>query len=119
MRRSVHNPQPSEAAIQTAVLQHWRIFGVPGSLVAAIPNANAHGQSGLTTGLYDLLVIGGSVRIGFIELKRIGGRTSQAQRDFADILSRAGIRHAIAFGRDEPITILEQWGICRETSGER
>ena len=113
------SPQPSEKEIQAAVLAHWRVLGLPGTLVAAIPNAYAHGQPGLTEGLFDLLVIGGSVRIAFLELKRIGGRTSQAQRDFADILSRAGIRHAIAFGRDEPITILEQWGICRETSRER
>jgi hypothetical protein len=112
-------PEPSEKQIQTAVLTHWRTFGVPGSLVAAIPNARAAGQSGLTPGLYDLLVIGGSVRIAFLELKKIGGKTSQAQRDFADILSRAGIRHAVAYGRDEPIVILEQWGIVKETTHER
>ena len=54
-RRNIFAPR--EGLIQAAVVEHWLKLGVPGSLVAAIPNANAHGQPGLTRGLPDLLVI--------------------------------------------------------------
>ena len=51
---------------------------MPGSLVAAIPNAFAHGQPGLTRGLPDLLVIAPQLGrlTGFIELKTETGRMS-------------------------------------------
>jgi VRR-NUC domain len=105
--------EPSEKEIQAAILRHWRTFGVPGTLVAAIPNARAFGQPGLTAGLFDLLVIAPDFGVGFIELKTKPGRLSPAQMDFREILLRAGIPHAICHGRDEPIMVLEQWGVVR------
>ena len=105
--------EPSEKQIQTAVINHWKMFGNPDTLVAAIPNAGALGQPGLTKGLSDLLVIGGNVRVGFIELKRKGGKTSDAQREFLQLLDRRDVANAITWGRDEPIAILEDWGIVK------
>ena len=49
---------PRESDIQSAVLEHWKTLGRPMTLVAAIPNAGAMGQPGLTCGLPDLLVMG-------------------------------------------------------------
>ncbi len=40
-----------ESAIQSAVVEHWRVLGLPNTLVAAIPNAGALGQAGLNAGL--------------------------------------------------------------------
>jgi transcriptional regulator with XRE-family HTH domain len=111
--------EPSEDATTAAVLAHWRILGVPGSLVAAIPNKKAHGQPGLTKGLPDLLVISPTLgpSAGFIELKRErGGRMSGDQKSIRDLLIERGAPYALAKGRDEPIRILEEWGAVRRSA---
>lgn len=104
-----------EAEIQKAVIDHWRALGLPGTLVAAIPNQRAHGQYGLTPGLADLLCIGGG-RVGFLELKAEKGKPSQPQLDFKDLCGTNGVPHAITYGRDEPIRILEEWGLVRRSN---
>ena len=117
-RRRSHIFAPSEGLIQAAVIDHWKLLGVPGSLVAAIPNANAHGQPGLTKGLPDLLVI--SPRLGrltgFIELKAENGVPSDDQLAIRRIVKDRGIPYAMTWGRDEPIRVLEDWGAVRRTT---
>ena len=102
-----------ESAIQAAVCAHWRVFGTAHTLVAAIPNAAAKGQAGLTRGLPDLIVIGGRVRIGFLELKVETGRLSLDQKLFRNLCAFVGIEFVTAYGRDEPIEVLERWGVVR------
>jgi hypothetical protein len=106
-----------ERDIQSAVLDHWLKLGTPDSLVAAIPNARAFGQPGLTPGLFDLIVIGdlvGGAKIGFIELKRDAKATlSPHQTAFKSLLLRHGILYAVTHGRDQPIQALETWGAVR------
>jgi len=108
---------PLERDIQAAVLEHWRLLGWANTLVAAIPNAGAMGQPGLTPGLPDLLVIGPRLPsgcIGFIELKRDRkSPRTDAQRRFAQLSLELGIPYAVCFGRDEPIRILERWNVIR------
>jgi hypothetical protein len=107
---------PCEREIQAAVLAHWRSLAVPGTLVAAVPNAGALGQPGLHRGLFDLVVIGGPFlrgRTGWLELKTAKGRVSDHQKTFKDICIHAGVPYAITFGRDEPIRVLEEWGVVR------
>ena len=111
-------PQPREAAIQAAVMTHWKLLGEPDTLVACIPNQNPHGQPGLTPGLADLIVIGprvpGSCRVGFIELKRDSkAPLSPAQGEFAQLCRKLGVPHRVTRGRDEPIAVLRDWGIVR------
>lgn len=108
---------PRESAIQSAVMDHWRSLGLPGTLVAAVPNAGALGQAGLTAGVSDLLVLGGLVRIGFIELKRDGGVESDAQKAFRQRCEHLAIPCVVTFGRDEPIAVLERWEIVRRQVG--
>lgn len=108
---------PLEKEIQAAVVEHWRTLGLPNTLVAAIPNAYAHGQPGLTRGLADLLVIGPDIPAypcGFIELKRDerAERTDE-QWKFAKLCFELGIPYAVTFGRDQPIALLERWGLVR------
>lgn len=105
--------EPQERDIQAAVIAHWRLCGCPNTLVAAIPNQFSHGMAGLTPGLSDLIVFGGNVVIGFLELKAKGGRLSAAQRSFIALLDKCGIKNAVTFGRDQPIAVLEQWGVVR------
>lgn len=106
---------PREAAIQASVIEHWQAFGLPNTLVAAVPNANAHGQAGLTKGLFDLVVmsptLGGAT--GWLELKADDGTLSQAQRAVRMTMIRLGVPYAVAYGRDQPIDVLELWGAVR------
>jgi hypothetical protein len=107
---------PSEDDITVAVLQHWLTLGVPGSLVAAIPNKRAFGQVGLTPGLPDLMVITpklGAVT-GYIELKREGGKLSDGQLAIRAFMAMRDIPYALCVGRDEPIRVLEAWGAVRQ-----
>lgn len=116
-RRMVAKVPMKESAIQAAVLQHWRLFGRPHTLVAAIPNQFAAGQPGLTKGLPDLLVIGGNVRIAFVELKVATGRLSYEQKLFRNLCAFVSIPFVDTYGRDAPIAVLEAWGVVRPQVG--
>jgi hypothetical protein len=119
MARRRNSVAPRESLIQAAVVDHWRTLGQPRTLVAAIPNANAHGQPGLTKGLPDLMVIGPRVpgNIAFIELKREPkSPVSEAQRDFAALCRGHDIDVVITVGRDEPIRVLEGWGVIKRAA---
>lgn len=121
--RDFFAPPPLEKEIQAAVIDHWRTLGRNMTLVAAIPNANAHGQPGLTPGLPDLLVMGpdipGGQPIAFMELKRDRRArrkmtpTEEAQANFATLCAKLGILCPTVYGRDEPIAYLEKWNIVR------
>jgi hypothetical protein len=103
----------TEKQIHAAVIEHWLACGVKDSLVATIPNERAHGQAGLTKGLPDLLVMAPGLGVGFIELKRKGGKLRPEQERFRDLCNAIGVRYSATFGRDEPISILEAWGVVR------
>jgi hypothetical protein len=106
--------EPSEKSIHAAVIAHWRRFGLPGTLVATIPNERAAGMAGLTKGLADLLVMAPGLPVGFIELKRrVGGRLSEAQLDFKMQCANVGAPYALTYGRDEPIEVLRAWGVVK------
>jgi hypothetical protein len=105
---------PTERQIQEATLNHWRLLGLPNTLVAAIPNHFSHGQPGLTRGLADLLVLAPELPVAFIELKRDDDSDiSDEQRNFGKLCVQLGIPYTVAHGRDEPIRILEEWGVVR------
>ena len=107
----------TEEDIQRATIEHWRALGVPGSLVAAVPNRRAFGQAGLTPGLFDLIVLSPTLgaQTGWLELKTAKGRLSPAQSAFRDTLIGLGTPFAITYGRDEPIKVLEAWGAVRRS----
>jgi hypothetical protein len=107
---------PTEKQIQAAVIEHWRQFGLPGSLVAAIPNAGAFGQPGLTRGLPDLLVVVPDSRIvRFVELKKDSKSwLSPDQIAIREIMRDAGISVFTTSGRDQPIRVLEELGVVRK-----
>jgi hypothetical protein len=108
---------PSEDDITAAVVDHWRLLGVPSSLIASIPNKRAFGQPGLRRGLADLLVLSPELPVGFIELKRDwDSDISDPQRDFGSLCTRLGIPYAVCIGRDEPIKLLEAWGAVRRAA---
>ena len=99
---------PREGLIQAAVLAHWRALAVPGSLVAAVPNAKPHGIAGLTPGLFDLVVMSPTLgdRTGWLELKAEDGELSDDQNKIKLIMIARGIPYAVTWGRDQPIQVL-------------
>lgn len=106
----------SEAQITAAVIAHWRSLAIPGTLVTSIPNAGAMRQHGLSKGLPDLMVVGGPFlrdRTGFIELKTDSGKLRAEQITVGNILILNGIPYAVTYGRDQPIALLERWGVVR------
>lgn len=106
-----------EAEIQSAVIKMWRSIGRPHTLVACLPNARAFGQPGLTKGLPDLIVIGGTIGIGLIELKTSTGRLSAEQKAIADLCEHHMLHHKVAYGLDEALRILTDWGVLRAYRG--
>lgn len=106
----------TEAQIQAAVIAHWKAFGLPGTLVAAVPNAGAFRQPGLKRGLFDLVVMGGGFlqgRTGWLELKTAKGVLGPHQIEFKMFCIDNAIPYAVAVGRDEPISVLEEWKVVR------
>jgi hypothetical protein len=96
-RREDYFIDPSEDALQTVVLEHWKMLGVAGSLVAAIPNKKARGQARLTPGLRDLKVLMpllGSTT-GFIELKTTRGRLSADPRTIGNLMMGCCLPYAV------------------------
>lgn len=106
-----------ESHITKGVMDHWRTLGLPRTLVASIPNMGARGQYGLTKGLPDLMVLGDFMGVGFIELKAEKGRMSPSQVEFQSLCRELGIEHRVTWGRDDPIAVLEEWGIVRRQAG--
>jgi len=106
---------PRERDIQASLLEYWRVLGVAGSLVAACPNAHSHGQAGLTPGLFDLVVLSPKLgdRTGWLELKRSDGKLSTAQNTFRLMLIALGAPYTVAYGIDQAIRALEEWGAVR------
>lgn len=103
----------TEAQIHKAVVAHWKALALPNTLVATLPNMGAMGQYGLTKGLPDLMVIAPGLPVGFIELKSARGKLGIDQAAFGNLCQAVQCRHAITYGRDEPIRVLEAWGAVR------
>jgi hypothetical protein len=103
-----------ESDIQKAVMDCWRKMGFPGTFIGAIPNQNAFGQAGLTKGLPDLILIGPKLH-GYLELKTDVGKLSGPQQEFKSLCIAAGIPFFVTYGRDQPITLLEELGIVRKS----
>jgi hypothetical protein len=53
------------------------------------------------------------MRPHFLELKRRGGRLTDAQDDFAQWCTGNGCPHRIAYGYEEAVKILRDWGALR------
>jgi hypothetical protein len=117
MARKRNSFAPSEDEITAAVVDHWKAFGVPGSMVASIPNKRAFGQPGLKRGLADLLIFAPGLPVGFIELKRDwNSPISDEQLDFGALCQKLAIPYAVCVGRDEPIRMLEAWSVVRRAA---
>jgi hypothetical protein len=106
---------PTEPELTAALITRWRWFGLPGSLVAAVPNRRAFGQVGLTPGLADLIVMSPILRekTGWLELKTTNGRLSGPQHEFGRVCRDLGVPYAVCYGLDSAIEQLRKWGALK------
>jgi hypothetical protein len=106
---------PTEKQLQRMILDYWRGAGLPGTRVAAIPNAGALGQSGLTRGLPDLLAYGPHVRgaVLFIELKTAKGTLSDYQKQIHAEMDAIDVSVVVCRSFEEAHDVLVNWRICK------
>jgi len=69
---------------------------------------------GLEPGFPDLLLIGPSGQIAFMEVKREGGELSEKQLEWEDALAKRGLSIAVVYSVDDAISALIKWGWIRE-----
>lgn len=68
-------------------------------------------RMGLYPGITDIGVVDDNCVIGFIEVKKPGGRLSENQRDFRNFCLQKGYRHGIVYSLDDAINLVKRWGI--------
>lgn len=113
-------PVPTEEAIHRSVVELLRRAVRPGVAWTHMPagEARAKGLGGKLKGLGtkpgwpDLLLVSGGQLYG-LELKRPGGRVSPAQTAAHAELAAAGATIGVAYGLDEAIEQLKDWGMIK------
>lgn len=122
--------QYPEAAIQKAVVDHLRARGVAGLVYWHMPSGAFFGgkrsrkgksiQGGIMKGIgwrpgvSDLILVHAG-KIFALEIKALGGRTSEAQLQFISDMEKAGAFTCVAEGLDAALKTLETWGLLRGT----
>lgn len=112
--------QPSEAVIHKAVCAHLTKRAKSGVVWLHPPNGEARQMvtgarlkaMGVLPGAADLLFWHNGASYA-LELKRTGGRLLKGQRTFLQAFEAAGGTWAVAYGLDEALDILTQWGLIR------
>lgn len=113
-------PTPTEEVTHRAVVAHLERRAVPGLLYWHTPNGELRRPAaggrlramGSRAGIPDLLLMRAG-QLYALELKRDGGRVSDAQREAMAELSAAGAIVAVAYGLDEALAQLTAWGLLR------
>jgi hypothetical protein len=119
-RRKTSIPLSEEDRLQSTVVQHWRLRGARGSVLAAIPNGGARAYStaarlkacGVLSGVPDLMAVAQS-RVSFIELKAKRGRLSPAQTEIIARLREAGVEVLVSKDLGEVLVFLEARGVLK------
>ena len=121
MRRWLH-----EDAIQRAVFEHLAVRGVP-RLFAFHPanggyrlpvEAGRLKGLGVRPGVPDVVAVHRG-QVYAIELKREGGRATDAQLQAIEEIRAAGGQAQICHGLDCALALLEGWGLLRGRAGGR
>jgi hypothetical protein len=110
-----------EHAIQRTVIDLLRMVGIPNLVVFHVPNGGKRNlieaarlkAAGTMAGIPDLVLVADG-RASFLELKAQRGKLSAAQDLAQAALRKAGARVETAYGIDQAIDVLKQWGLVRE-----
>lgn len=108
----------SEDQIHRAVVQHLKVRARPGVIYWHCPNGGSRNKVeaarfvglGVKPGIPDILCLMDGTLYG-LELKAEKGRVSPAQAAMHVAMQQAGAMVAIAFGLDEALDQLTEWGI--------
>jgi hypothetical protein len=115
-------PRPLEFAVHCLVADTLRRWGSPNWIWTHIPLGERRSavtgarlkRMGAKPGWADLLLIAPRdhpvARPHFLELKRHGGKLTEAQAGFAAWCERNGCPHAVAHSYEEAVVILKGWG---------
>jgi hypothetical protein len=110
----------TEAAIQRAIFTHLRTRAAPGVFAFHVPNggyrlrveaARLKGL-GVRPGVPDVVAIHRG-QVYAIELKRDGGRVTDAQIQAIEDIRAAGGHAQVCYGLDCALAVLEHWGLLR------
>ena len=109
-----------EAAIQRAIVQHYRQRAAPGVFMFAVPNGGLRSKveaaimkaTGTVAGVPDTIWIKGG-QVYALEVKAPGGRATEAQLAAIAAMEKAGAYTCVAEGLDRALAALEQWELLR------
>jgi hypothetical protein len=98
-------------AIRHALMLHDVVaIAIPNGGKRTVTAGRLLRAEGMAPGAPDLLLIGRKGRMGFLEVKAPGGRLSERQRDFHDMLLGREQLIATVWSVDEAIATIKAWG---------
>jgi hypothetical protein len=111
---------PKEETIHRAIVSHLAHRAVPGTVWWHTPNGEARHAAtggklralGTRRGMPDLMFLKAGTLYA-LELKRDGGKVSDAQRSTLSELEAAGAVVAISYGLDDALWRLGEWGMLK------
>ncbi len=116
-RKAVPGPQPSERAVQMAIIARLHTQGV---FTCHIPNAGKRGavtgarlkQEGMVAGFPDLYCANHGRHV-LLEVKAATGRLSPNQVDCHAALRRRGVPVAVVYSQDEAVAACIEAGVIK------
>lgn len=105
---------------QRALVERWRLFGTPNSILAHIPNGEYRSPAtgarlkamGVMAGMPDFVAVSEtSDGVFFLELKKRNGKLSKSQKDVVWRMIECGIRVFLCDDLDSAVTVLEACGV--------
>ncbi len=88
----------------------WRWTHVPSGELRDVRVATKLKRMGTQRGWPDFILVSPAGKFHALELKRLGGRLSEAQQDFQTWAAARGISHSVAENMDQVIAVLNFWG---------
>jgi hypothetical protein len=120
-RRAPAQHKPKEIALHCAVakllrehcLESWQWFHIPNGEARDIRTAVKLKKMGVKAGLADIALISPGGMFHALELKRLGERLSDAQRDFQSWCVRSAVPYSVAYSLDDALEVLSAWNCLR------
>jgi hypothetical protein len=121
-------PPAAEFRVHCMVADALRDWAVPGWMWTHLPMGERRDavtgarlkRMGTKAGWPDFILIAPAtvqlqsmLRPHFLELKRRGGRLTDAQSAFAEWCAGSRCPHAVAYGYEEALAVLKGWGVLR------
>jgi ribonucleoside-diphosphate reductase alpha chain len=120
IRPSMTRNRLTEEAIQRTVFAHLRVRAAPGVVAFHVPNGGYRRPTeaarlkglGVRPGVPDLVAVHRG-QVYALELKREGGRATDAQLQAIKDIRSAGGHAEVCYGLDCALAALERWGLVR------